>query len=323
MTTGSFATPAVRPAGARLLAFGDYRPAKVLTNDDLARMVDTSDEWIRTRVGVRRRHIAADDETVIDMAVAAGGKALAASGLAPSQIDLVIVATWTMPSTLPSAAPSVATRLGIPSPGAYDINAACAGFCYAVTAACDAIRGGSARHVLIVASEKMSAWVDWTDRSTCVIFGDGAGAAIVGPSDDPDDIGPVVWGSDGELGKALVLNGDDKLVQDGQAVFRWTTGMGAVARDACERAGIAVADLDAVVPHQANLRIIDAIMRRLGNPDAVVATDIVDTGNTSAASVPLAMSRLIERGELKSGDRTLLIAFGGGLSYAAQVVTAP
>ncbi len=311
-----------RPAGARIIALGDYRPAKVLTNADLSEMVDTSDEWIRTRVGVQTRHIAADDESVIDMAVAAGGKALAASGLAPTDIDLVIIATWTMPSALPSAAPTVAMRLGIPSPGAFDLNAACAGFCYALSMAADSIRGGSAKHVLVISSEKMSAWVDWTDRSTCVIFGDGAGAAVLGPS-DTEDIGPAVWGSDGELAQALSLTDEGKLRQDGRAVFRWTTGMGDVAVAACERAGVRMDQIDAVVPHQANLRIIEAIMRRLDAPNAVVARDIVETGNTSAASVPLALSRLIERGEVRTGQRLLLIAFGGGLSYAAQVVTCP
>lgn len=310
-------------SGARILGFGDYRPAKVLTNDDLAQMVDTSDEWIRTRVGVQTRHIAADDESVIDMGAAASGKALAASGLAPSDIDLIITATWTMPTGLPTASPSIASRLGIPSPGAYDLNSACAGFCYALSAASDAIRGGSARHVLVVASEKMSAWVDWTDRSTCVIFGDGAGAAVVGPS-DAQGIGPVVWGSDGDLSDTLALADNGKLVQDGRAVFRWaTTKMADVALQACERAGVQLDQIAALVPHQANLRIIDAIVRRLGMTDTVVARDIVETGNTSAASVPLALSRLIERGEVKTGDQALLVAFGGGLAYAAQVVTVP
>ncbi|MGI8870749.1 MAG: beta-ketoacyl-ACP synthase III [Mycobacteriales bacterium] len=312
-----------RPAGARILAVGDYRPAKVLTNDDLASMVDTSDEWIQSRVGVRTRHIAADDETVIDMAVAAGGKALAASGLEADDIDLVIVATWTARETLPSAAPTVASRLGIAAPGAFDLNAACAGFCYALSTAADAVRGGSARNVLVIASEKMSAWVDWTDRSTCVIFGDGAGAVVVGPSDNEGDIGPVVWGSEGAMASVITLTDERKLTQDGQAVYRWTMGMGEVARQACERAGIKTTDLDAVVAHQANLRIIDAIVRRLEVPHAIVATDVIETGNTSAASVPLALARLVEQGELPSGATTLLIAFGGGLSWAAQVVTAP
>ena len=170
--------------GARILAFGGYQPARVVTNDDLAVSVDTTDEWIRSRVGIASRRIAAPDETVADMAVAAGGKALAASGLAASDIDLVIVATCTAEVPIPNVAATVATRLGIVAPGAYDLNAACAGFCYALGTASDAVRAGSSRHVLVIGAEKLSQWVDWTDRSTCIIFADGAGAAVVGRADE-------------------------------------------------------------------------------------------------------------------------------------------
>src|SRR5487761_1630220 len=186
--------------GARILAFGGYQPANVVTNDDLAKTVDTSDEWIRSRVGIVSRRIAGPDETVADMAVAAGGKALASSGLSPADIDLVIVATCTPEAQIPNVSATVAHRLGIVAPGAYDLNAACAGFCYAMATASDAVRAGSARHVLIIGAEKMSQWIDWTDRSTCIIFADGAGAAVVGPVTDPSEapgIGPVVWGSAG------------------------------------------------------------------------------------------------------------------------------
>src|SRR5487761_41034 len=170
--------------GARILAFGGYQPANVVTNDDLAKTVDTSDEWIRSRVGIASRRIAGPDETVADMAAAAGGKALAASGLSPADIDLVIVATCTPEAPIPNTAATVATRLGIVAPGAFDLNAACAGFCYALATASDAVRAGTSRHVLVIGAEKLSAWVDWTDRSTCIIFADGAGAAVVGPAGD-------------------------------------------------------------------------------------------------------------------------------------------
>ncbi|MFI5083773.1 MAG: 3-oxoacyl-ACP synthase, partial [Streptosporangiales bacterium] len=188
--------------GTRVLAFGGYQPARVLTNDELAAAVDTTDEWIRSRVGIASRRIAGPDESLADMATAAGGKALAASGLAAADIDLVIVATCTAETSIPNAAATVATRLGIAAPGAYDLNAACAGFCYALATASDAVRAGSSRYVLVIGAEKLSQWVDWTDRSTCIIFADGAGAAVVGPVSDPQaapGIGPVVWGSDGAM----------------------------------------------------------------------------------------------------------------------------
>ena len=314
--------------GARILAFGGYQPPNVLTNETLAGTVDTTDEWIRSRVGIESRRLASPDETVTDMAVAAGGKALAASGLSPADIDLVIVATCTPEAPIPNTAATVATRLGIVAPGAYDLNAACAGFCYALATASDAVRGGTARNVLVIGAEKLSQWVDWTDRSTCIIFADGAGAAVVGPVTDPDagpGIGPVVWGSDGNMAdKIYIADRSTFLVQEGQAVFRWaTTALHPVARAACERAGVDPASLAAFVPHQANLRIIEAIARKLGAPQARVADDIVHSGNTSSASIPLALSAMIERGEIGSGDAVLLLGFGAGISYAAQVITVP
>jgi 3-oxoacyl-[acyl-carrier-protein] synthase-3 len=314
--------------GSRILSFGKYQPARVVTNEDLAATIDTSDEWIRSRVGIASRRIAAPDETVADMAVAAGGKALAGSGLSPADIDLVIVATCTPEVPIPNTAATVATRLGIVAPGAYDLNAACAGFCYGLATASDAVRAGSARNVLVIGAEKLSQWVDWTDRSTCIIFADGAGAAVVGPVTDPDaspGIGPVVWGSDGGMAdKICIADRNSLIVQEGQAVFRWaTTALHPVAKRACERAGVDPASLAAFVPHQANLRIIEAIARRLGAPQARVADDIVHSGNTSSASIPMALSAMIERGEIGSGDAVLLLGFGAGISYAAQVITIP
>jgi len=212
--------------GAKILGFGGYQPDKVVTNDDLAKLVDTNDEWIRSRVGIASRRVARDDETIADMAEAAGAKALAASGLEPSEVDLVIVATCSTEVPLPNVSATVAHRLGIPAPGAYDLNAACAGFCYAMGTASNAIAADSARNVLVIGSEKMTSWVDWTDRSTCIIFADGAGAAVVGPSGDgePSGIGPVVWGSAGDLAERITITGRTGVLrQDGQAVFRWAT----------------------------------------------------------------------------------------------------
>jgi 3-oxoacyl-[acyl-carrier-protein] synthase III len=314
-------------AGARILAFGGYQPARVVTNDELAATVDTSDEWIRSRVGIASRRIAGPDETVADMAVAAGGKALAASGLSPADIDLVIVATCTPEQPIPNTAAQVARRLGISAPGAYDMNAACAGFCYALAGASDAVRTGTASNVLVIGAEKLSQWIDWTDRSTCIIFADGAGAVVVGPVADPDEagIGPVVWGSAGDMAdKIYIPDRNGFIIQEGQAVFRWaTTALHPVAKQACERAGVDPTELAAFVPHQANLRIVEAIARRLGAPQAVVADDIVTAGNTSSASIPLALSRMLERGEIASGDPVLLLGFGAGICYAGQVITVP
>ncbi len=313
---------------ARVLAFGGYQPARVVTNDELADTVETSDEWIRSRVGIASRRIAAPDETVTDMAAAAGGKALAASGLSPDDIDLVIVATCTAEVMIPNTSALVARRLGISAPGAYDLNAACAGFCYALASAADSVRAGSAMNVLVIGAEKLSQWIDWTDRSTCIIFADGAGAAVVGPAGGQGavpGIGPVVWGSDGDMAdKIYVKDRHSFIFQEGQAVFRWaTTALHPVALQACEAAGVDPHDLAVFVPHQANLRIIEALARKLGARRAKVATDIVTAGNTSSASIPLALSKMSERGEVASGDKALLIGFGAGVCYAAQVIAIP
>ena len=239
----------------------------------------------------------------------------------------MIVATCSPEVPLPNVAATVAYRLGIGAPGAYDLNAACAGFCYALGTASDAVVAGSARNVLVIGAEKMTSWIDWTDRSTCIIFADGAGAAVVGPSGDgePSGIGPVVWGSAGDLAERITITGRTGVLrQDGQAVFRWaTTSLHPVALEACARAGVTPADLSAFIPHQANLRIIEAIARRLGIPRERVADDIVHAGNTSSASIPLALARMAEQGRLQPGTPALLLGFGAGLSYAAQVITVP
>jgi 3-oxoacyl-[acyl-carrier-protein] synthase-3 len=312
--------------GSRIAAMGHYQPARILTNEDLARIVDTNDEWIRSRVGVAARRIA-DDETVADMASFAASKALASSGLTAEDIDLVVVATCSSIDRCPNVATRVAAKLGVRAPGAYDVNTACSGFSYALATVDHAIRAGASRNAIVVGSEKLSDVTDWTDRSTCVIFGDGAGAAVVTatPDDEPTGIGPVVWGSAPDKGDAVRIEGWRPYIkQEGQAVFRWaTTALAPVALQACERAGVEPGEIAAFVSHQANVRIIDGIAKRLGMPQAVIAHDIVESGNTSAASVPLALSKLVERREVPSGAPVLLFGFGGGLTYAGQVVRCP
>ncbi|MGX7680529.1 beta-ketoacyl-ACP synthase III [Jatrophihabitans sp. DSM 45814] len=317
-------TASHRPTGTRIAGFGHYQPPTVVTNADImARGVDTNDEWIQSRVGIAERRFAMD-ETMLDMAEVAASKALANSGIGASDIDLIILATCTGKQQVPGGAATLAARLGIQAPGAYDLNAACAGFVYAVTSASNAIIAGQARNVLVIGSEKLTDYVDLFDRSTGIIFADGAGAAVVTAS-DTTGIGPVVWGSDGENADAIITDPESAtLRQEGQTVFRWATSqMGAIAQQACVAAGLQPSDLAGFVPHQANLRIIDLIAKKLGADNAAVARDIVTSGNTSSASIPLALSKMLERGEIASGAPVLLIGFGAGLTYAAQVILAP
>jgi 3-oxoacyl-[acyl-carrier-protein] synthase III len=313
--------------GSKIAAVGHYQPSRVVSNTDLAGILDTNDEWIRDRVGIASRRIA-DGETVADMAIAAAEKALAASGLTAADIDLVTVATCSSIDRCPNVATRVAARLGIVAPAAYDLNTACSGFSYALGTADHAIRAGAARNALVIGAEKLSDVTDWTDRSTAVLFGDGAGAAVVTATADGEQsgIGPVLWGSAPDKGDVLRIEGWQPYIkQEGQAVFRWaTTALAPFAAETCARAGIEPSELAAFVPHQANTRIIDGIVKRLGLPgDVVVAKDLIESGNTSAASVPLALSKLVERREVPSGAPVLLFGFGGGLTYAGQVVRCP
>ncbi|MGH3615673.1 MAG: beta-ketoacyl-ACP synthase III [Pseudonocardia sp.] len=316
--------------GARLLGMGSWQPEKIVTNDDLARRVDTDDRWIRDRVGIQSRRIAEEGTLLVDMAVEAGTRAIKDSGLTPSELDTVIVGTCTMPNAIPNAAAQVAERIGIPAPGAFDVNAACAGFCYALGAAADLVRAGSTRRALIIGAEKLSDYLDWDDRSTSIIFGDGAGAVVIDAAPDSESvgIGPVAWGSAGDMAQAIRILDNGKLHQEGQAVFRWaTTKIAPVALRAVELAGLTPADIDVFVPHQANLRIIEAVAKRLrvkgARDDMRVADDIVHSGNTSSASVPLALDHMRAEGRLRSGDTVLLVGFGAGLTYAGQVVVCP
>ncbi len=309
---------------ARIVGVGHHLPERVMTNDEVAQRVDTSDEWITRRVGVRSRHVAAPDETVADMATRAGARALEHAGVAAGDIDMVVLATTTAKDRSPSNAARVAGALGIPGPAAMDVNTFCSGFCYALALADHAITAGSATTALVIGSDRFTDVVDWNDRSTCVLVGDGAGAAVVGRSDDAG-ISPVVWGSDPSLGQAVRLEmPSDRFEQDGKTVFRWAVEfIPTVAQRVCERAGIRTDQLGGVVLHQANLRIIDGIVQRLGADDAVIARDVVTSANTSAASVPVAFSKLVHSGELTSGTPTLLLGFGGGLAWAGQVVASP
>jgi 3-oxoacyl-[acyl-carrier-protein] synthase III len=310
---------------AAITGLGTHRPARREDNSAVARRTDSSDEWIRARSGIVTRGVAEPDETIVEMAVSAGGKALAASGVDPQDVGLVIVATCTQTQPMPGAAGRVAARLGARSAGSFDLGAACSGFTYGLSVAADMVRGGSARHVLVIGSEKFTDILDPSDRGTAFLFGDGAGAAVVSAS-DVDGISRPVWLSDGDSAQVLRTEGDPPVLQmEGRAVYRWATGtVPDLARAACEKAGIGLADLAAFVPHQANLRITEAVVKSLRLPEHVaVARDVVDSGNTSAASVPLALDRLLDRGEVRRGDRVLLVGFGAGLTAAALVVTCP
>ncbi|CAA9351435.1 MAG: 3-oxoacyl-[acyl-carrier-protein] synthase, KASIII [uncultured Nocardioidaceae bacterium] len=327
------------PAGAdhtAILGLGTYRPRREVPNAEIVDRIDSSDEWVQQRSGIKSRRFAEPDETVQMMSVAASRVAIERAGLDSAQIDGVVVATISHLLQLPAVATAVAHELGLQRPVAFDISAACAGFCHAVAIASDMVRCGSAKYVLVVGVERLSDITDPDDRGTAFIFADGAGAVVVGPSDE-DGISPVVWGSDGEQFDLIrqredwrdVLASDEPrmphMLMQGNAVFRWAAfEMAKIAQEALDRAGMTVDDLDLFVPHQANMRITDAIARGLKLPSHVaIARDIAEQGNTSAASIPLALERLLEDGEAKSGDTALLIAFGAGLAYAAQVVTVP
>jgi 3-oxoacyl-[acyl-carrier-protein] synthase-3 len=311
--------------GARILGLGAYRPRRRVTNHDLAQVMDTNDEWIQSRVGIAERRWASEDETLVEMAVAAGGKAIAASGLSPDEIDLVIVASASLRAPIPGIGPQVAHRLGVQRPGSFDLNAGCAGFCYALSVANDSIRSGSSRNALVIGVERLTDVTDQSDRTTAVIFADGAGAAVIGAADEPG-IGPVAWGSDGDQYSAIeIAAGRTTMTMAGQAVYRWaTTKLTDTLVEAMEKAGVGPADIDVFAPHQANLRIVESMTKRLGFPEStVIARDIVQAGNTSAASIPLALTALQESGEAKSGDLALVLGYGAGLTFAGQVLRMP
>ncbi len=320
-----------------MLGIGAYRPERVVTNDEICANIDSSDEWIFTRTGIKSRRFARRDETVVEMGVNAGRTAIANALLSPADIDAVILATNTHLLLTPAGAVKIATELGANGVPAFDVTVGCAGFGYALSLASDMVRGGSATNVLVVGAEQLSVTMDMTDRTNCFIFGDGAGAVVVGPS-EKQGLGPVVWGSDGTQFNAIrqdidwisYMDQDDHAARpylrlEGTAVFRWAAfEMGKAAQRALDVAKVDASEIDVFVPHQANTRINDLLARSLKFPETTrVANDIETTGNTSAASIPLAMEQMLSTGQAKPGDTALLLGYGAGLSYAAQVVTMP
>ncbi|OMB94186.1 3-oxoacyl-ACP synthase [Mycobacterium colombiense] len=324
------------PRNIGLLSVGSYRPERVVTNDELCENIDSSDEWIYSRTGIKTRRFSRRDESVTSMATTAGLEAIAKASLEPSDIDCVLVATSTHFTQTPPCAPAVATALGATGVPAFDIGAGCAGFGYALGVAADMVRGGTAAKALVLGSEKLSCTVDMQDRSNCFIFADGAAGVVVGETPD-QGIGPTVWGSDGNQAKAIRQDiewidfldnrtGERPYLRlEGSAVFRWAAfEMGKVGRQAMDAAGVRPDEIDVFLPHQANSRINEVLAKSLDlRPDAVVANDIEHTGNTSAASIPLAMAEVLATGAAKAGDLALLLGYGAGLSYAAQVVRLP
>ncbi|MFD9634034.1 ketoacyl-ACP synthase III [Streptomyces violascens] len=319
---------------ARIMGVGGYRPVRVVPNEVILETIDSSDEWIRSRSGIATRHWASPEETVAAMSIEASGKAIADAGISADQIGGVIVSTVSHFKQTPAVATEIADKLGTGKAAAFDISAGCAGFGYGLTLAKGMIVEGSAKYVLVIGVERLSDLTDLQDRATAFLFGDGAGAVVVGPADEPA-IGPTVWGSEGDKSETIKqtvpwteYDSSGKfpaITQEGQAVFRWAVfEMAKVAQQALDAAGISPDDLDVFIPHQANMRIIDSMVKTLKLPDHVtVARDVETTGNTSAASIPLAMERLLATGQAKSGDTALVIGFGAGLVYAATVVTLP
>lgn len=332
-------------AGTRILGVGGFRGERVVTNDEIVGPIDSSDEWIRQRTGISTRRRANPETTILDMAVAAANDSLEASGITPDEIDVVLVSTVTYFEQTPSLASRLADAIGATPAAAFDVSAACAGYCYGIGQADALVRSGQARHVLVVGVERMSDFIDPTDRSISFLLGDGAGAAVVGPSDTPG-IAPTVWGSDGSLAGHITqttpwlsLRSDQgegvpasieaaawpTLRQEGPSVFKWViSSIPDIARRAVAAAGLELSDIDVFIPHQANMRIIDQLVKMLGlREDVIVGRDIAETGNTSAASIPLATERLLREGQAKSGQIALQIGFGAGLAFAAQVVVLP
>lgn len=307
----------------------------MVSNDEIAGPIDSSDEWIQRRTGIISRRRASKNLSLMDMAVDASNIAIGRAGIDPSEIGAVIFSTITHPHQTPSAAALLAEKIGANPAPAYDVSAACAGYCYGIAQADALVRSGMAKYVLVIGGEKLSDFIDPTDRTISFLLADGAGAAIVGPSDYAG-ISPTVWGSDGSHWDAVGMTasllelrdgeaGWPTVVQDGATVFKWAVWeMVKVAKEALEVAGVKAEELAALVTHQANIRIIDELAKQLQVPSSVViARDIIYTGNTSAASVPLAMDALLASGEVKSGGLALQIGFGAGLAFAAQVVVLP
>lgn len=327
---------------SHILSVGSYRPKRLVPNSEIVDAIESSDEWIQQRTGIVTRRFADESEQLLDMAIWAAEDALKNAKLTIDNIDTVIVATITFPFQAPSAATALLQRLGNPKAAAFDINAACAGFCYAVSMAHDFIKAGTSKKVLVIGAEKISDFTDPSDRATAFIFADGAGAVIIGESKDAG-IGPVEWGSDADSRDAITMNPSwidvrdsqtqltkaglawPNISQEGQKVFRWAVfSMSKAALKALDAAGLTVNDIDAFIPHQANIRIIETMAKEMNIPDSVIiADDVRVNGNTSAASIPLAMDALLDQHPELHGKLALIIGYGAGLVYAGQVVKLP
>ncbi|MCC7355266.1 MAG: ketoacyl-ACP synthase III, partial [Anaerolineae bacterium] len=321
---------------ARITGWGKYAPPRVLTNADLEKMVDTSDEWIVTRTGIRERHIASGDETTATMSVAAARQALAVAGLEPNDLDLIIVATSSPDYLTPPVSSMVQADLGANRAGAFMLAAGCSGFVYGLVTAQQFIAAGAYRRILVVGAELISRATDWHDRNTCVLFGDGAGAVVVEASDQPTGLLAFELGSDGTDYDALILPGGGvkappthetvaqnlhTLRMDGKRIFKFATRvMADSVRRVIQQSGLAWDDIELVIPHQANARIIELVQRMLGLPNEKVMLNVDRYGNTSAASIPLALCEAVEQGRLKTGDHAVLVSIGSGFTWATAVL---
>jgi len=322
---------------ARIAGLGSYLPEKILTNDDIAQIVETSDEWITTRTGIRERHIVAEDEALVDLVEKAGQAAMADAEVDPAEIDLLIVATATPEQPIPASSAIAQPRLGVVNAACFDLSAACSGFTYSCNVARQFIVTGSARNVLVVGAECLSRYCDWTDRKTCVLFGDGAGAVVLQPSSSGDGILQIDWRTDGTLADFISMPGGGSRIPPnlheaidaghpfikmrGNETFKVAVrALTELSAEVLERAGVRPEDIDLFIPHQANLRIIQAVGKRLGLTSEQVFTNVQHVGNTSAASIPTAMAEAVAQGRLKRGDLLLASAFGGGLTWGSMLV---
>lgn len=327
-------TPSATTPFAKIVSIGGYRASRVVDNAEMCTMIDSTPEWIEQRTGIKERRWATESETPLHMAAEASKKAISRAGIDPSEIGTIIVATVSHFMQSPSLACYLAAELGIKDAAVFDISAACAGFCYGSSLAESLIRTGRSKYVLVVGVEALTHLTDFNDRGTAFLFSDGAGAAIFGPSETPA-LGPVVWGSDPSQADVITIddwstvldNPEPKpyIHMEGRKVFKWaTTFIAQKTKETLESAGLTPEQLDVFIPHQANNRITDSMLRHLKLPESVVVSrDIVHMGNSSAASVPLAMEALLESGEAQSGQTALIIGFGAGLVYAGQVVVLP
>ena len=306
---------------SKILGTGSFLPEHIRTNDDLAELVDTSDEWIRERTGIGQRHIADEQTQTSDMATAAAKRALEAAGLTPDDLDMIIVGTVTPDMPMPATAVFVQQKLGVKNCPAFDISAACAGFVFGMDIADKFIRLGAAKHVLVVGVELLSRVVDWTDRTTCVLFGDGAGAAVFGPSEDDHGVLSTSIHSDGTLAHSLKIPVGGKVQMVGRDIFKAAVkNLYSSSNEAVAKAGLTHADIDWVVPHQANTRIIDQVTKRAEYPNERVLSNIAEVGNTSSASIPILLDQSIRNGTVKPGSTVLVTALGAGVSWGAAVL---